>query len=270
MKEGDVIATLSDEAREAQVAEARGAGRRSARPTSRRRCKLIKRGIIAANEQNQLEADLRAAEAALAMAKAEYERGLIRAPISGVVSDVPVTTGQALRAERDGRRDHRARPDARGRRGRRAPARRRSRSATRPTCVSSPARRRRARCATSRRRRASGTRTYRVEVELDNADRAIPDGVTAEVEFKLAPVAAVRDRRAPPSPSPPTASSACASSAPTASSPRVPVAIVEDARDEVWVSGPKDGAKIIVQGQDFVKDGQKVETVDAADAPRRR
>ena len=48
--------------------------------------KLIKRGIVAANEENALEADLRAAEAALAMAKAEHERGLIVAPISGVVS----------------------------------------------------------------------------------------------------------------------------------------------------------------------------------------
>ena len=50
----------------------------------------------------------------------------------------------------------------------------------------------------------------------------------------------------------------------------VPVAIVEDARDEVWVAGPSDGARIIVQGQDFVKDGQKVGAVDAADAAPRR
>ena len=48
----------------------------------------------------------------------------------------------------------------------------------------------------------------------------------------------------------------------------VPVTIVEDARDEVWVAGPEDGAQIIVQGQDFVKDGQQVGAVDAADAPR--
>ena len=88
VKEGDVIATLSDEAREAQVA--RGARRWStaAQTDLEAKLQLIKRGIIAANEKNQLEADLRAAEAALAMAKAEHERGLVRAPISGVVSDV--------------------------------------------------------------------------------------------------------------------------------------------------------------------------------------
>ena len=43
----------------------------------------------------------------------------------------------------------------------------------------------------------------------------------------------------------------------------IPVAIVEDAREEVWISGPEAGAKIVVQGQDFVKDGQQVETVPA-------
>ena len=46
----------------------------------------------------------------------------------------------------------------------------------------------------------------------------------------------------------------------------VPVTIVEDARDEVWLSGPTGSAEVIVQGQDFVKDGQKVRV----DAVRRR
>ena len=38
--------------------------------------------------------------------------------------------------------------------------------------------------------------------------------------------------------------------------------IVEDARDQIWVAGPADGARVIVQGQDFVKDGQKVKAID--------
>ena len=46
----------------------------------------------------------------------------------------------------------------------------------------------------------------------------------------------------------------------------LPVSIVQDSRDEVWVAGPKDGSRIVVQGQDFVKDGQKVETTEAAPA----
>ena len=39
---------------------------------------------------------------------------------------------------------------------------------------------------------SQSTRTYRVEVELPNADGAIPDGITAEVSVQLAQVAATR------------------------------------------------------------------------------
>jgi multidrug efflux system membrane fusion protein len=46
----------------------------------------------------------------------------------------------------------------------------------------------------------------------------------------------------------------------------VPVTIVEDSQQELWVAGVPAGARIIVQGQDFVKDGQRVEAVAAAGA----
>ena len=36
------------------------------------------------------------------------------------------------------------------------------------------------------------TRTYRVEVAIDNADGAIPDGITCEVAIPMAPVMAAR------------------------------------------------------------------------------
>jgi multidrug efflux system membrane fusion protein len=264
VKEGDILATLSDEAREAQVAEAE-AMVQMRKTDLEAKIKLIDRGVIAANDKNQIEADLRAAESALAQARAEHERGLIRAPISGVVSDVPVAAGQSLEmnalvaevialdpmlavaevAERQ-LRDIKVgdAADVRLVTGQTANGTIRYVAAT----------------------ASGGTRTYRVEVEIDNADLSIPDGVTAEVEFKLSPVASARVPR-----------SALTFSAAGELSVRVvgadgivasiPVGIVEDARDEIWVSGPKDGAQIIVQGQDFVKDGQKVGTIDAADAP---
>jgi membrane fusion protein, multidrug efflux system len=47
----------------------------------------------------------------------------------------------------------------------------------------------------------------------------------------------------------------------------VPVKVVEDAREELWLTGPKDGEKVIVRGQDFVKDGQNVQPVDVTNAP---
>ena len=106
------------------------------------------------------------------------------------------------------------------------------------------------------------TRTYRVEVELPNADGAIPDGITAEVALPLAPVPATRVPR----------------SALTISSNGdigvrhvgedgtvgfLRVAIVEDEQTFMWVDGVPDGARVIVQGQDFVREGQRVEAVEA-------
>jgi multidrug efflux system membrane fusion protein len=45
----------------------------------------------------------------------------------------------------------------------------------------------------------------------------------------------------------------------------VPVGIIEDEQSTMWGSGLADGARVIVQGQDFVRDGQKVEAVEAAE-----
>jgi multidrug efflux system membrane fusion protein len=56
--EGDVIAVLSDEAREAQVAQAEALVEMR-RTDLDAKLQLIERGVIAANEKNQLEADLR-------------------------------------------------------------------------------------------------------------------------------------------------------------------------------------------------------------------
>jgi multidrug efflux system membrane fusion protein len=260
VKQGDVVAVLSDEAREAQVAEA-DAMLQKRKADVESKLQLIKRGVMAANEKNQIEADLRAAEAALAMAKAEWERGQVRAPISGVVSEVPVTTGQAVQlntvlanvvaldpmlavieiAERQlagvhvGDRAHVklvTGGDAEG-----------TVRFISPTA-------------------SEQTRTYRVDVELDNASGAIPDGITCQVALELASVDAVRIPR-----SALTVTAEVQLGVRTVSSngevATVPVTIVEDARDEVWVAGPSNGVRVIVQGQDFVKDGQVVETVAA-------
>ncbi len=264
VKEGDVIATLTDEAREAQVAEAEALVQQRQSDLDAK-SQLIKRGIMAANDKNQLQADLRSAEAALALAKAEYERGLVRAPIAGVVSNAPMRTGQSMQA--NGMVAEIIALD---------PMLAVAEIAERQlgeVKVGDPAI---ARLVTGQvasgtvryisPTASEGTRTYRVEVVLPNKDHAIPDGVSAEVEFGLAPVASVRIPR-----------SALTFSAEGELSVRtvgadgvvvtVAVGVVEDARDEIWISGPKDGTRIIVQGQDFVKDGQKVEPVDAASLP---
>lgn len=258
--EGDIVATLSDEARKAKVAQAEALVEQR-RTELQAKAQLIKRGVMAANDKMQLEAELSAAEAGLALAKAEYERGLVLAPITGVVSDVPVSAGQALDtgavvaeiialdpmlavvgvAERQ-LSDVKVGGEA-------AVRLITGQTETGTVRFVSPT-------------ASTGTRTYRVEVELPNADHGIPDGVTAEVRFRLAPGDAVRVPR-----SALTFSAAGELSVRTVTADgtvaSVPVKIVEDAREEAWVSGPVDGTRIIVQGQDFVKDGQKVEAVES-------
>ena len=263
VREGDVVAVLSDEAREAAVAEAEAmvAQRRT---TLDARLALIEQGIIASNEREQLEADLSAAEAALARAQAEFDRGQVRAPISGVVSDVPVETGVALQpndivAEIVALDPMLAVVEVAERQ-------------LAGISIGDPASIRLVTGATAEGSvrfispsASEGTRTYRVDVELDDA-AGIPDGITAEVAFRLAPAEAVQIAR-----SALTFSSEGLLSVRAVDAEGVvhtlPVQIVEDSRDEVWVAGLEDGTRVIVQGQDFVSDGQTVEAVETAGAP---
>jgi multidrug efflux pump subunit AcrA (membrane-fusion protein) len=92
------------------------------------------------------------------------------------------------------------------------------------------------------------TRTYRVDVELPNRAGEIPDGVTAEVEFRLKPVTAARVPR-----------SALTFTAEGTLGIRtvddgglvrsVAVTIIEDARGEVWPSGLTGNANVIVRAR---------------------
>jgi multidrug efflux system membrane fusion protein len=112
----------------------------------------------------------------------------------------------------------------------------------------------------------AATRTYRVEVEMPNADHAIPDGITAEVTIPLAPVSATRVPR-----------SALVFSSAGDLGVRVadgddkvgffPITVVEDDQSFMWVGGVPDGARVIVKGQDFVREGNRVEAVAAATGP---
>jgi len=47
----------------------------------------------------------------------------------------------------------------------------------------------------------------------------------------------------------------------------VPVTVVEDEQQFMWVAGVSEDARIIVAGQDFVREGQVVEAVEA-DPPK--
>jgi multidrug efflux system membrane fusion protein len=262
VKEGDVIAILSDEAREARVLQAR------AMLTQRKtelaaRMKLVEQGTMPKLEAVNLETQFKAAEAGLAAAEAERERSVIRAPWPGIVNDVPVEIGQAVLsfmgkdiaqivsidpvlavvevAERNLHGVHVGdTAEIRLVTGTKATGKVRfiSKSAS------------------------QSTRTYRVDVEVPNPTGTIPDGITAEVAIPLSPVPAVSVPR-----SALTFSSAgelgvrIVDAADTVAF--VPVSVVDDQQQLMWVAGLTDGARVIVQGQDFVREGQVVEPVDA-------
>jgi membrane fusion protein, multidrug efflux system len=265
VRHGDVIAVLSDEAREARVEQAR------ALLTQRKteleaRMKLVAQGTLPRLESGNLEAQYKAAEAGLAAAEAERARGSVLAPWSGVVTEVPAEVGQGLSSGKEiaqivaldpmlavvevaerrvGGIKVGDRADIRLVTGQTANGRIRfvSKSAS-PT-----------------------TRTYRVEVEIANPAGEIPDGITAEVAIPLAPTPATRVAR----------SALTFSSAGDLGVRAVddggkvgflPVNVVEDEQTYMWVAGIPDGARVIVQGQDFVREGQQVEAVAAASENR--
>ena len=45
----------------------------------------------------------------------------------------------------------------------------------------------------------------------------------------------------------------------------VPVQVLADGQTQMWVDGIAAGAKVIVQGQDFVREGQTVEAVESGE-----
>jgi multidrug efflux system membrane fusion protein len=109
------------------------------------------------------------------------------------------------------------------------------------------------------------TRTYRVEVELPNPDGAIPDGISAEVSVPVKPTPAVRVPRSALT----IASTGDVGVRTVGDDGTVAfnrVTIVEDDQTTMWIAGLRDGVRVIVQGQDFVREGQTVEAVVAVQA----
>lgn len=272
VEQGDILAVLSDEAHDAQVARARALLEQKRREREARE-QLIQRGTLPRLQIHDLEAQEKAAEAALALAEAERERLLVRAPWPGVVNAVPAEVGQGIASGPIGSANEIAQllsldpivavaelserhlADAR------VGARAEIRLVTGETVAGTVRYISRSASAT--------TRTYRVDVAAPNADGRIPDGITVEVTILLEPVLATRVPR-----------SALIFSARGELGVRVvrgddtvdflPVTLVEDEQQFMWVAGVGSGTRLIVRGQDFVREGQRVEAVAAPDVQTAR
>jgi membrane fusion protein, multidrug efflux system len=264
VQQGDIIAVLSDDARKAQVAQAESLviQRRTELEAKRR---LIVSGAVPKLELVNLEAQLAAAEATLASAQAELERSFVRAPFSGIVNDVTVEVGGAS-LPMMGREiatlvsldpmlavvEVSERRLAGLRQGDTAEVKliTGEKVSGKIRFVAKTA--------------TQNTRTYRVEVELPNADGSIPDGISAEVAIPVAATPAVRMPRSALT----IASTGDIGVRTVGDDGTVGfsrVSIVEDEQTYMWVAGVRDGARVIVQGQDFVREGQTVDVVLAAE-----
>lgn len=114
-------------------------------------------------------------------------------------------------------------------------------------------------------RAESETRTFRVEVEVPNADYAIRSGLSAEL---VIPVDAVPAHRVSPAILTLGASGEVGVKT-VAESDRVkfiPVEILREDAGGLWIMGLPAQTRLVVVGQDFVLDGQIVRPVDVAPA----
>jgi len=262
VKEGDVIAVLSDDARAAQVAQAESLVTQRRTELEAKR-KLTLTGAIPRLDLVNMEAMLKAAEGALAVAEAERDRGIIRAPWDGIVNDVMVDAGDAAFSFQGRELAKLVSLDPmlavvevaeRKLAGIKVGDLAKVQLVTGETAAG--------RIRYVAKTASQQTRTYRVEVELPNKDGAIPDGITAEVSVQLAKVAATRVPR----------SALTISSNGDIGVRRVdtkgivgflPVSVLEDEPSQMWVAGISDRSRVIVRGQDFVRDGQEVDAVEA-------
>lgn len=260
VKKGDLILKLDPEGREAAVANAQQLlAQREAEAAAAEQ--LAKRGNMAKLQLDGARSALKAAEAQLQAALADMQRTTVVAPFDGVIDKLPVEDGSSvsqggavatlialdpLRAvgavsERDIGSIHvGSQADVHLVNGK--------------TVTGSVS-------YISRDANAQ-TRTYRVEVSLPNRDLAIPAGMTAEITFWSEPVSVVRLPR-----------SVVTLNGEGELGIRVvgdgdivkfyPIDIVDDTPGGLYLAGIPTRARIIVAGQDFVNDGDKVKAVEA-------
>jgi multidrug efflux system membrane fusion protein len=270
VKAGDVLAVLMDDGRNAQLQQARALVQQR-KAEFEARTKLIEQGNLPKLDANSIAAQLRAAEAALANAEAEVERIRITAPWDGVVDSVSAEQGQylmlmpAMGAGASG-------PNEIARMISLDPiivivevSEKRLGGiqlgeAAELRLVSGEVVKGKVRYISKS--AVATTRTYRVDIEAPNADNKIADGITAEVAILMAQVQATKVPR-----------SALTFSAQGKLGVRavngenkvvfIPIELVDDEQQFMWVKGIANGTRVIVQGQDFVREDQVVETVNA-------
>ncbi len=106
----------------------------------------------------------------------------------------------------------------------------------------------------------ASTRTFRVELEIQNRDYQIPDNITADILINLAPVQAQRFTAAIL-----TLNDAGQIGVKAVGADNIvefmPVTILGDTREGVWVAGLPEAVTLVTVGQEYVVDGQLIDPV---------
>lgn len=259
--EGDPLVRLSPEDRPARLAQAK-ALLEQRRIEHKAAKKLAEKGFRADTQLAASLAELESAEAAVERAQVDLDNTVIRAPFAGFVDDRDVDLGDFLEmgdvvaslvdldpvlvigqvSERDiGRLEVGGLGVARLMTGESVEGRIRHISR-----VADPV-----------------TRTFRVELQVANPEGALRDGVTAEVVLPGPTVLAHRVSPAVLSLS--TSGTIGVKIVDADQTVRfLPVQIVEQGANGLWLLGLPAEVTLITVGQEFVRDGQQVRTVDEA------
>ncbi len=256
--QGDVLCKLKLDAREATLAEAKGALAQAQSDYASSNT-LSRKGFTAMSRKRADKTRLEAAKAAIMRAELDLKRIEIRAPFSGVIEDQPAKPGDYLRqadicatlvkmdpmlltgavSERDLAKIKQGMPVT----GQLVTGQNVSGKITFISPSSDTA-----------------TRTFTIEAAVENSDRKIRAGVTADIKIKLATEAAHKI----------AASSLSLDDNGEVglkivnASDRVqfvPVKILSNQKDSLWVSGLPEKAEVITVGHEYVLQGQEVDAI---------
>ena len=260
---GQVIARLSDEARGEAVREAL-ARLEQARAAYEASAALAEQGFYPRLQLEERRAEQAAAQAALDRAQAEAARGVIEAPVAGVLDTLLVDPGEAVSQGTEVARIVDLDPII---------AVAQVSAAERPLArVGDPAS---VRLADGRQLEGTvrfiataaeaATATYRLEVEIENPEGAVTAGQIADIRLAGAGGSAAQVVRSAVT----LDDTGVIGVKYVGNDGRVefaPVQIIQDDPQGIWISGPPDGVQVIVRGQEFANTGTQVEPVPAARA----
>lgn len=260
VKEGQIVLELDSEEKAAMVASAKATleeRQNSFDAVSR----LVKRGSSPKLEADKARSELSSAQSQLEQAQAELDRLQVKAPFAGIVDKVDVEQGGYVQTGAAVATLLQLDPIlAKGEVSERDLAFVKEGGVADVRLINGE--RVSGTVSHISREASAATRTFPVEVEIPNADRAIPAGMTAEIALSADPVKSVVLPR-----------SVVTLSAdgdlgirilkPDTTVDFVKIDLIDDTEKGLVLGGVPADARIIVAGQDLVSEGEKVNAVEA-------